>query len=471
MERINRKDTYRRKRRGRLGIGLFLIAAGILVCVFVQNSGMLQIHRPSAGTASGGEIGNTSAGTRTDGAAENTSAQNSPDSTEQAESSRQLDDAGIPGADTGAIPDGGQYNQIKALTDNMTLEEKVGQLVIVGIDGYENDEYSKQLMEKYHVGGFILFKKNIKDSSQLLSLLNSLKETNSAANKVPVFLSVDEEGGRISRLPDEFEKIPSNKIIGQKNNSTLSYRVGNILGEELSQFGFNMDFAPVLDINSNPKNPVIGDRSFGTAAGLVSRLGVETMEGIRAKKVISVVKHFPGHGDTSVDSHVGLPRVNHGLSRLENFELVPFKAAIGHNADAVMIAHILLPKLDPKNPASFSKGIITDLLRTDMHYKGVVITDDFTMGAITKNYNVGRAAVKSIQAGADIVLVCHGFNRQEEVIEALLTAARAGQISAERLDESVCRVLSLKQRYSLDDTPSGPVYPHSINAGIDELFK
>ncbi|EMS72148.1 beta-N-acetylhexosaminidase [Ruminiclostridium cellobioparum] len=454
MNKGSRKETYRRKRRSRVGIGLSLTAVAVVVLgyVLVQNLGLPQVLKPSGGTRPGGAAESTSAATSgMTGGPGNTTAQNSPDTAE-------------PGQDS-------QTDQIKALIDSMTLEEKVGQLVIVGVDGYENDEHSKQLMEKYHAGGFILFKKNIQDSAQLLTLLNSLKETNAALNKVPMFLSVDEEGGRVSRLPDEFKKFPSNKVIGQKNDSSLSYQIGNILGRELSSFGFNMDFAPVVDINSNPKNPVIGDRSFGTTAGLVSRLGIETMKGIRAENVISVVKHFPGHGDTSVDSHVGLPRVNHDLKRLESFELVPFKAAIENSVDAIMIAHILLPKLDPENPASFSKAVITDLLRTDMNFNGVVITDDFTMGAIEKNYDMGGAAVKSIQAGADIVLVCHGFDKQETVIKALLAAAQTGQISTGRLDGSVYRVLELKQRYSLGNAPAGPVDPQKINAEISVLFK
>ena len=454
MNKGSRKETYRRKRRSRVGIGLSLTAVAVVVLgyVLVQNLGLPQVLKPSGGTRPGGAAESTAAATSgMTGGPGNTTAQNSPDTAE-------------PGQDS-------QTDQIKALIDSMTLEEKVGQLVIVGVDGYENDEHSKQLMEKYHAGGFILFKKNIQDSAQLLTLLNSLKETNAALNKVPMFLSVDEEGGRVSRLPDEFKKFPSNKVIGQKNDSSLSYQIGNILGRELSSFGFNMDFAPVLDINSNPKNPVIGDRSFGTTAGLVSRLGIETMKGIRAENVISVVKHFPGHGDTSVDSHVGLPRVNHDLKRLESFELVPFKAAIENSVDAIMIAHILLPKLDPENPASFSKAVITDLLRTDMNFNGVVITDDFTMGAIEKNYDMGGAAVKSIQAGADIVLVCHGFDKQETVIKALLAAAQTGQISTGRLDGSVYRVLELKQKYSLGNAPAGPADPQKINAEISALFK
>ncbi len=466
MSKGNRKDTYRRKRRFLLGMGLLLIAVVVLLgYVLAQSFGILQAQNPSDRTGPGGAAESTAAATTgITGGSGNTTAQNSPDTAEPGQNSQE------PGS-SGQSPEDELQDRIKALVESMTLEEKVGQLVIVGVDGYENDEHSKQLMEKYHVGGFILFKKNIQDSNQLLNLLNSLKETNAASNKVPMLLSVDEEGGRVSRLPDEFKKFPSNKVIGRKDDGALSYQIGSILGKELGSFGFNMDFAPVLDINSNPKNPVIGDRSFGTTAGLVSRLGMETMKGIRAENVISVVKHFPGHGDTSVDSHVGLPRVNHDLKRLESFELVPFKAAIENNADAIMIAHILLPKLDPENPASFSKAVITGLLRTGMNFDGVVITDDFTMGAIVKNYDMGGAAVKSIQAGADIVLVCHGFDKQETVIKALLAAVKSGQISTGRLEESVYRVLELKQRYSLDNAPDGPVDPQKINAEISALFK
>ncbi len=360
---------------------------------------------------------------------------------------------------------------VQAQIDQMSLEEKVGQLVIVGVDGYQNDGNSIQFMDQYHVGGFILFKRNIQDSTQMLKLVNSLKETNAAGKNIPLFLSIDEEGGRVSRMPDEFLKFPSNKAIGKRNDSDFSYEAGGILGKELNAFGLNMDFAPVLDINSNPKNPVIGDRSFGTTAEPVGKLGIATMKGIQSQNVISVVKHFPGHGDTSVDSHVGLPKVNHDVKRLESFELEPFAAAIEDGADVVMVAHILLPKLDDQNPASFSRYIISDLLRTRMSFSGVVITDDFTMGAIEKNYDMGKAAVKSILAGGDIVLVCHEFEKQKTVIEALLEAARSGVLPMERIDESVHRILNLKRKYSLsDETVSVPVDSSGINGEIKALL-
>jgi len=359
---------------------------------------------------------------------------------------------------------------IKEQIDKMSLEEKIGQLVIVGVDGYENDDHSKQMIEKYRVGGFILFKKNISDAKQMLTLLNSLKETNSA-NNMPLFLSVDEEGGRVSRMPSEFLKFPTNKVIGKLNNSNLSYQVGNIIGEELKSFGFNMNFAPVLDINSNSKNPVIGDRSFGTKVDIVRKLGIQTMKGLQSQNIISVVKHFPGHGDTSVDSHIGLPKVNADIKRLKSFELLPFAAAIENNVEAVMVAHILLPKIDPNNPASFSKTIISDILRTDMGFDGVVLTDDFTMGAIIKNYDIGQAAVKSIQAGSDIILVCHEFAKQEAVINALKNAATSGKISLNRLDQSVYRILKLKEVHALSNEPAQTINLKPINDKIKELFK
>lgn len=360
-------------------------------------------------------------------------------------------------------------DSIKRQITEMSIEEKVGQLVIVGVDGYENNDNSKQLIEKYHVGGFILFKKNIQDYHQTLALLNSLKEANSI-NRNPLFLSVDEEGGRVSRMPDEFLKFPTNKEIGELSNSDLSYKVGSIIGEELKSFGFNMDFAPVLDINSNPKNPIIGDRSFGTDASIVTKLGIQTMKGLQDQNIISVVKHFPGHGDTAVDSHKGLPRVNNDLARLRNFELIPFSAAIENKVDVIMVAHILLPNIDAQYPASFSKTIISDILRTDMNFDGVVITDDFTMGAIVKNYDIGEAAVKSIKAGSDIVLVCHDFDKEEAVLKALLKAVQTGTISLDRLDQSVNRILKLKQKYMLSDNSVNWVEPQIINEKIKVLF-
>lgn len=368
-------------------------------------------------------------------------------------------------SDSNIIPDPIQ-EQIKA----MSLEEKVGQLVMVGIDGYEIDANASQLIRNYQVGGFILFENNIKNANQMLALINSLKETNSL-NKIPLFLSIDEEGGRVSRMPDELMKIPTSRRIGELNNSGLSYQIGSIIGEELSSFGLNMNFAPVLDVNSNPKNPVIGDRALGSEPSIVKDLGVQTMKGLQSQNIISVVKHFPGHGDTSVDSHIGLPTVNHDINRLKSLEIIPFAAAIEDNVDAIMMAHILLPKIDPDNPASFSKKIISDLLRRDLKFEGVVITDDITMGAIVKNYNIGEVAVKSIKAGSDIVLVCHDYLKEEAVIKAIQQAVESGEISMDRLEQSVYRVLTLKTKYALSDGIVSSLDPLPINNKLKVLYR
>lgn len=364
----------------------------------------------------------------------------------------------------------GNSDPLRAQIKAMSLEEKIGQLVMVGVDGYENDNNSQKLITKYHVGGFVLLQQNIKNTNQMLSLINSLKETNKV-NKIPLFLSIDEEGGRISRVPNEFIKLPSNQRIGELNNSKVSSQIGGIIGEELRMFGLNMDFAPVLDVNSNPKNVVIGDRSFGDKPGLVSKLGIETMKGLQSQNIISVVKHFPGHGDTSVDSHIGLPTVNHDLTRLKSLELVPFSSAIDNSVNAIMMAHILLPKIDSEYPASFSKTVISEILRKGMNFDGLVITDDMTMGAIVKNYDIGDAAVKSINAGSDIILVCHDFAKEEAVLKAIQKAAQSGSISQDRIDQSLYRILKLKEKYALSDNTVEAVDPQRINNRIEALYK
>lgn len=361
-------------------------------------------------------------------------------------------------------------DSIKQQISRMSLDDKIGQMLIAGIQGYEIDNNTKQLEEKYKVGGFIVLGENVKSTPQLLKLINSIKEKN-INSKIPLFISVDEEGGSITRMPKEFTKLPTNKVIGNLNNEKFSYEIGKNIADEIKAFGFNMDFAPVMDVNTNPKNPIIGDRSFGNNAALVSRLGVKTMQGLQSQNIISVVKHFPGHGDTSVDSHLGLPTVNNDLDRLQKIELQPFEASISNNTDAVMIAHILLPKIDKENPASMSKVLISDILRTNLKFNGVVITDDMTMGAILKNYKIGEAAVKSVNAGADIVLVCHGYDNIISVYEALKSAVIKGNIPEERIDQSVYSILKLKAKYNINDETKSTVNVEAINKSLNTLLK
>jgi beta-N-acetylhexosaminidase len=365
-------------------------------------------------------------------------------------------------------PEKAAVDPLKNQIEQMTVDEKVGQMVMIGLEGYEKDPYAQEMITKYKVGGFIFFKRNINNAYPTLTLINSLKEAN-RENKIPLFFAVDEEGGRVTRMPAEFTKLPTSRAIGKINSEDFAFEVGSIIGQQLKSLGFNMNFAPVLDIDSNPNNPVIGDRSFGHNEEIVSKLGTATMKGIQSQ-VISAVKHFPGHGDTSTDSHISLPVVNHDMDRLKDFELVPFAQAIENGADMVMVAHILLPKIDQENPVTLSETVITDILREEMKFNGVIITDDMTMGAITENYDIGDAAVKSVRAGADIVLICHDNEKQVTVLEALKEAVADGVISQESLDEHVYRILKLKQKYNLNDEKIESVDVKGINEKIGEAL-
>ncbi|KJU73049.1 beta-N-acetylhexosaminidase [Clostridium baratii] len=361
-------------------------------------------------------------------------------------------------------------DEILETISNMSLDEKIGQLVISGFYGTTLDENILKLIKENKISGVILFNRNVKDSNTLLSLNNSLKESNKN-NKLPLFISVDEEGGSVTRMPKDIKRLPTNKYIGSLNNKDLSYNVGEILGEQLSYFGFNMNFAPVLDINSNPNNPVIGDRSFGNNKDTVAILGTSTMKGIQSKNIISVVKHFPGHGDTSVDSHVNLPVVNYDINRLKSFEFVPFKTAIQNGADAVMVGHILLSKIDSKYPSSMSYEIVTNILRKDLGFNGLVVSDDMTMGAIIENYSIEEASIKSINAGVDLLLVCQKYENTENVLKALKEAVLNGTISKERLDNALYNIISIKKKYLLNKEYDNDITIDGINQKITNLFK
>lgn len=352
----------------------------------------------------------------------------------------------------------------------MSLDEKIGQLVIVGLDGTEMNGFAKKMIQDYKVGGFILFKDNINNAQQTLALLNELKQTNTS-NDIPLWLSVDQEGGRVSRMSSEFVKIPAAGQVASADSLTYTNGIGKALGTELKALGFNLDFAPVLDINSNPKNPVIGDRSYGSTPDQVTAHGLEALDGITSEGVAAVVKHFPGHGDTSVDSHYDLPLVHKSLEELEKFELIPFKEAIEHDVDAIMVAHLLMMDLDTKHPASISDAVINDLLREKLGYDGVVITDDMTMGGLLNGNKIGDASVTAVNAGADIVLVSHEEKLRIEALDALRQAVHSGEISEERLNESVYRVLSLKQKYKLTDNQTPDIDVSAVNEVINNALK
>lgn len=343
-----------------------------------------------------------------------------------------------------------QIDPIKDRIKSMTLEEKIGQLLIVGFEGTEINNEIVNFIEELKVGGFILFSRNIEDENKTLKLLNNIKEANSN-NDIPLFLSIDEEGGRVSRLPKTFTRLPESVKLGKKNNKDISYNYGKILGERVKALGFNLDFAPVLDINSNPKNPVIGNRSFGNTTDIVVSNGIQVMLGIRDTDTIPAVKHFPGHGDTSMDSHVNLPIVNKSMEELESMELIPFIRAIEEDVDMIMVAHILYPAIDKEYPSTMSQKVIQNLLRDQLGYKGVIVSDDMTMGAIVENYSLEEASLRFIKSGGDIALICHGKDNPRKVMEYIKESVDTGNLNEKDIDEKVYRILKLKEKYNLED--------------------
>ena len=361
----------------------------------------------------------------------------------------------------------------------MSTEQKVSQLLVAGIEGTQLGQDAVQAVQDYQVGGVILFGRNVESAGQLAELTNGLKDLN--GDYTPLFLCVDQEGGRVDRMPPEVERTPSAWSVGQTlDTEGVGAAYGALLAEECAAFGFNMDFAPSLDIWSNPDNTVIGDRAFGNDWEWTAFFGMSAVESMEEQGgVIPVVKHFPGHGDTSVDSHVALPVVDKSLEELWQSELVPFNmtlnqedyfgAQAGPSAPAVMVAHILLSQVDPDYPASLSHRVVTGLLREEMGFDGVVCTDDLTMGAVSNTYGMGEAAVLAVEAGCDLLLVCHGADNLTAARDALLEAVDSGRLSPERLDESVKRILSLKAEYGLTNDPVDTPDVDALNARIGAL--
>lgn len=326
----------------------------------------------------------------------------------------------------------------------MRLEKKIGQMVMAGFDGYEPSDGILGLIAKYGLGGVILFRRNLRDYAQIVNLCNDIQ---SRPLDCPLFISIDQEGGRVTRLPHTFTSFPAMRALGACNSAELAYRFGEATAIELSAVGINMDLAPVLDIDTNPDNPIIGDRSFGSNPDVVSSMGLAVISGLQDNGVIACGKHFPGHGDTHRDSHLELPILKHNMERLREVELRPFQEAIDNRVAAIMTGHLLVPSLDDKYPATMSKKIITDLLRNEMEFNGIVISDDLEMKAIIDNFALDNAAVMSIEAGVDILLISGKEEYQVLAIETLVKAVKEGWISEERIDLSYHRIRSLKERF------------------------
>lgn len=334
------------------------------------------------------------------------------------------------------------------LLARMSLDEKVGQLMVVAFTGPTFTPEAEQMVRQYHVGGVILFAQNLLDGVQIKQLTGQLQQ----AAQISLLLAVDQEGGPVVRVTQGATLFPSQMAVGATFSPATAAAVAAATAWELRELGINANFAPVADVNSNPRNPVIGVRSYGADPGLVGKLTAAAVDAVQAAGVVAVAKHFPGHGDADVDSHLALPLIGHPLSRLEAVELPPFRAAIAAGVDAVMTAHVLLPALDsdPRRSATLSPPVLS-YLREKLGYTGLIVTDDLEMGAIVNDHGTAEAARLAFQAGADLLLFRRNVEEQRRAHALLVAAMHNGEISPQRLDVSVRRILATKARRGLLD--------------------
>lgn len=329
----------------------------------------------------------------------------------------------------------------------MSLRQKVGQMIQAGFDGLEPNKEIVELIEKHHLGGVILFARNVKDIAQVADLTHKLQLAALRSGHEPLWISIDQEGGMVARITEGVALMPGQMAIAAGGSVSAAYDAANSCGKELRALGINMNFAPDLDVNVNPDNPVIGVRSFGESPQSVAAFGAEAVRGLQDAGVAATAKHFPGHGDTSVDSHLDLPTISHSRERIYEVELYPFQKAIEAGVDAVMSSHIVFPAFESRKlPATLSHSVLTGLLREELGFRGVIVTDCMEMQAISDHYGTVQAAVMAVEAGADCILISHRHELQVGAIEAIVEAVESGRISEERIDRSVERLLALKKK-------------------------
>lgn len=335
--------------------------------------------------------------------------------------------------------------------EKMTLREKIGQTLILGFNQRDMNEDLCFIIKDIKPSGFIYFDKNIKDKDQVISLNKSIYELNLDEGNIPLFISIDEEGGPVTRLSKIYGRLPNMAEVGKLDNENMTFLLGEILGLRLKSLGFNLNFAPVADINSNTSNTVIGNRSFGSTYDLVGRHSIKVMEGLHSKNIISTVKHFPGHGDTSVDSHFEVPVVSKTYEEIEKLELIPFIKAIENDIDIVMVGHILYEKIDDSNVSSMTSKIKEDILREDLMFQGVIASDDLTMKAALNGLSIEETVFKFLKTGGDLALVCHNTDEIDTIVAFIENKILDGELREKDLNLKIKRILKVKEKRELKD--------------------
>ncbi|MCC6455460.1 MAG: hypothetical protein IT328_10985 [Caldilineaceae bacterium] len=346
--------------------------------------------------------------------------------------------------------------QIEELLAQMTLEEKLGQLFMVFFEGTEFSPALERTIRELHVGGILIFHINVGPVEELAAVIAAAQGTAATSGaQIPLFVAVDHEGGLIDRFGGRLTTFPGPMAIAASGSVENARAVAEAMSAELRALGINMNLAPVVDVNNNPNNPVIGVRAFGSTPEIVTTFGLAMIEGFQRGNMMTTAKHFPGHGDTAIDSHSDLPVIDKDLAQLEALELVPFAAAIEAGTDAIMTAHVAVPPLtgDPELPATFSHAILTELLRDKMGFEGLISADSLGMAALDQRYGITQTSALAIDGGVDLLMFGndpgHTPIEQAQVFEYLLARVKAGELTEARLDESVRRILQAKARHGL----------------------
>jgi beta-N-acetylhexosaminidase len=343
-----------------------------------------------------------------------------------------------------------RYDQGVSLRD---VRRHIGQLALVGFNGHALPDEVGMIAREFDLGGVVFFARNVATPEQVADLS---RESQELAADVPLWVSVDQEGGRVARLKRPFTEWPPMATLGRAGpgDAQLAERFAAALAAELHAVGISLDYTPVLDVHTNPKNPVIGDRSLAERAEDVARLGAVIIRTLQGAGIAACGKHFPGHGDTSTDSHLEMPLLDHPPDRLEAVELVPFRAAIAADVASIMTAHILIPSLDEELPGTLSPEIVDGLLKKKMAYQGLVLSDDLGMKAISGRYGHSEATVMAIAAGCDAVLMCEPSpESQMAALEALVHAVEKGRIPLKRIEDALARQMRVKERFLAPSRP------------------
>lgn len=336
------------------------------------------------------------------------------------------------------------------------LSSQIARMFCIGFDGLSLPDSARQLL---HMGvqHVILFARNISTPAQVFELTARIK--NDSAHSV--MICIDQEGGRVRRLREGFTQIPSMRALGATGDESLAERVGRTLGRELRAVNIDLDFAPCLDVDTNPANPVIGERSLGADPQLVGRMAIQIIRAMQAEGVAACGKHFPGHGDTHVDSHKALPRVDYDLQRLQTVELIPFKKAINAGIACIMSAHVIVSALDANYPATLSTAALNGIVRQQLNFQGVLFADDFEMKAIADNYGFEESIIRGVLAGCDVIPICHTLALQHQAIETLTKAVERGQVPQSRIDQAGQRIDQLIATYWKKPPPTRtPISPN-----------